>query len=64
VLTGNKNLLVTQKESKAFSPNNRKDLVIACHIPPLEKARKQGEMSLPSLSPVLFKILGWGSESG
>ena len=25
---------------------------MACHIPPLKKARKQGEMPLPSLGPI------------
>ena len=34
--------------SKKFSPKNKKDLGMACHIPPLKKAKKQGEMPLPS----------------
>ena len=38
--------------SKKFSPKNKKDLGMACHIPPLKKAKKQGEMPLPSLSPI------------
>jgi len=28
--------------SKKFSPKNKKDLGVACHIPPLIKAKKQG----------------------
>ena len=28
--------------SKKFSPKNKKDLGMACHIPPLKKAKKQG----------------------
>ena len=28
---------------------------MACHIPPLKKARKQWEMPLPSLSPIPLK---------
>jgi len=33
-----------------------KTIGMACHTPPLNKANKQGEMSLPSLSPIpLYK---------
>jgi len=35
---------------------------MACHIPPLKKAKKQGEMPLPRLSPISLKkcrIEGW-----
>jgi len=28
---------------------NKKDLGMACHIPPLKKAKKQGEMPSPSI---------------
>ena len=35
--------------SKKFSPKNEKDLGMACHILPLKKVKKQGEMPLPSL---------------
>ena len=38
--------------SKKFSLKNKKDLGMACHIPPLKKAKKQGEMPLPSLGPI------------
>jgi len=41
--------------SKKFSPENKKDVWMACHIPPLRKAKKQGEMPLPSLSPIPIK---------
>jgi len=41
---------------------------MACHIPPLKKAKKQGEMPLPSLGPIPLKkcrIYGWdGIEAG
>ena len=38
--------------SKKNSPKNKKDLGMACHtIPPLKKAKKQGEMSLPASVP-------------
>jgi len=39
-------------KSKNFSPKNKKDLGMACHTPPLKKAKKQGEMPLPNLGPV------------
>jgi len=35
--------------SKKFSPKNKKDLGMAYHIPPLKKAKKQGEMPLSIL---------------
>jgi len=38
--------------SKKFSPKTKKGLGMACHIPPLKKAKKQGEMLLPSLGPI------------
>ena len=41
--------------SKKFSPKNKKDLGMACHTPPLKKVKKQGEMPLPSLSPMQLK---------
>jgi len=31
---------------------NKMDLGMACHTPPLKKAKKQGEMPLPSLGPI------------
>jgi len=33
----------------------KKDLGMACHTPPLERAKKQGEMPLRSLSPITFE---------
>ena len=30
---------------------------MACHIPPLKKAKKQGKMPLPSLGPIPLKII-------
>ena len=42
---------LTNKKQK-ISPKNKKDLGMACHIPPLKKAKKQGEMPLPSLGPI------------
>ena len=42
----------SQTRSKKISLKNKKDLGIACHIPPLKKAKKQGEMPLPSLGPI------------
>jgi len=41
--------------SKKFSPKNKKDLEMSCHIPPLKKAKKQVEMPLPSLGPIPLK---------
>jgi len=41
--------------SKKFSPKNKKNLGMACRIPPLKKAKKQGEMQLPSLGPIPLK---------
>ena len=43
--------------SKKISPKNRKDFGMACHIPPLKKAKKQVEMPLPSLGPIPLKNL-------
>jgi len=43
--------MLANKKQK-FSPNNKKDLGITCHIPPLKKAKKQGEMPLPSFGPI------------
>jgi len=40
------------QEAKNFFPKKENDLGMACHIPPLKKAKKQGEMPLPSLSPI------------
>jgi len=39
------------KKQKIFS-EKQNDLGMACHIPPLKKAKKQGEMPLPSLGPI------------
>jgi len=33
---------------------------MACHIPPHKKVKKQGEMPLPSLSPIPLKMLNLG----
>ena len=30
---------------------------MACHTPPLKTAKKEGEMPLPSLSPIPFKTV-------
>jgi len=38
------------QEAKKFLQN-----WMACHIPPLKKAKKQGEMPLPSLGPIPLK---------
>jgi len=38
--------------SNKFSLKNKMDLGMACHIPPLREAKKQGEMPLPSLGPI------------
>ena len=46
---------VHELEAKCFLRKIKKDLVMACHIriiPPLEKAKKQGEMPLTRLSPI------------
>ena len=45
----------SQTRSKKFSPKNKNDLGMTCHIPPLKKATKQGEMPLPSLGPIPLK---------
>jgi len=37
---------------------SRKDLGMACHIPPLKKAKKQGEMLLPSVGLIPLKNAG------
>ena len=42
-------------KKQKFYPKNKKDLGMACHIPPLKKAKKQVEMPLPSLSPIPLK---------
>ena len=51
--------------SKKLSLKNKKDLGMACHIPPLKKVK---EMPLLSLSPIPFKICrleGWdGTKAG
>jgi len=39
-------------KKQKFLPKNKKDLGMACHTPPLKKAKKQGEMPLPNLGPV------------
>jgi len=35
---------------------------MACHIPPLIKAKKQGEMPLPSLGPIPKSSLFFGEK--
>jgi len=47
---------LTNKKQK-FSPKNKKDLGMAYHIPTLKKGKIQGEMPLPSLSPIPSLIL-------
>ena len=42
------------KKQKIFS-EKQKDLGMACHTPPLEEVKKQGEMPLPSLGPIPLK---------
>jgi len=42
---------LTNKKQK-ISLKNIKDLGMACHIPPLKKAKKQGEIPLPSVGPI------------
>ena len=49
------NGLYTNIRRKKISPKNKKDLGMACHTPPLKKAKKQGEMPLPSLDPIPLK---------
>ena len=39
-------------EAKNFLKKTKKDLGMACHTPPLQKAKKQGEMPLLSLSTI------------
>ena len=46
---------LTNKKQKIFS-EKQKDLGMAYHTPPLKKVKKQGEMPLPSLGPIL--VLG------
>ena len=43
------------QQGKKLSPINKEDLGMAYHTPPLKKARKQGEMPLPSLRPSPLK---------
>jgi len=45
--------LVTQ-ESKKNSLKIKRDLVMACHTPPLKTAKEQGEVPLSILSPFPF----------
>ena len=47
-----KNLTNNKKQKKILRKAKRKDLGMACHTPPLNQVKKQGEMSLPSLSPI------------
>jgi len=42
------------KKQKIFSQIIKRDLAMACYTPPLNKAKKQGEMPLPILSPIPF----------
>jgi len=37
---------------------------MACHIPPLKKAKKQVEMPLPSLGPIPLKNIEFRDEMG
>ena len=47
------------KRRKKISPK-KEDLWIGCHTPPLKKAKKQGEIPSPSLSPIpLANEIGW-----
>ena len=52
--------------SKKISPKNKKDLGMACHTPPLKKAKKQGEMPLPHekvqkvMNVTLCIVVSWG----
>jgi len=41
----------TNKKHK-ISPKDKTDLGMPCHTPPLKKAKKQGEMPLPSLGAI------------
>jgi len=42
----------------------RRDLVMACHAPSIEKAKKQGETPLPIYTPTPFKNGSNGTEDG
>ena len=55
-----------RNQKQKISLKNKKDLGIACHTAPLKKAKKQGEMPLPSLGPIQkCRIYGWdGAEAG
>ena len=44
--------LKSSNKKQKFSPKNKNDLGMAPHISPLKKAKKQGEMPLPSLSHI------------
>jgi len=44
------NIINVLQEAKIFF-ENKMDLGMACHTPPLKKVKKQGEMPLPSLVP-------------
>ena len=48
-------LLLSHTRSKKISPKHKKNLGMACHTPPLKKVKKQGEMPLPSASPIPLK---------
>ena len=50
-------LPLLQESKKKFS-KTLKGLVMACHTPPLEKAKKQEEAQLPALNPIPFRIQG------
>ena len=60
--------IMTKKKAKKIPRNIEGGLVMACRTPPLKKAKKQGEMPLPILGPILSlysTILEWdGTEGG
>ena len=47
---------VPKYTSKEFSPENKRDLRMACHTSSLKKAKKQGEMPLSILSPIHLNL--------
>jgi len=63
VYVANRSGCINYKKQKIFS-EKQKDLGMACHIPPLRKAKKQGEMSLPSLGPIPLKNVEFWDGTG
>ena len=55
----NKQGIVKYTRSKIFSKKYG-DLVVAFHTPPLEKAKKPGEIPLPIHSPIPFIVQNFG----